>query len=104
MDGRGNTNHDQVSSDAVLRKIGRNVVLFQQIEGLLKFLVANHKVDGSTSTLEERRQHRVEKAHKQTKCFSFQTTRPPGSVCSPVKRKYRTREETSRHPRFSYPR
>ncbi|CAH0353477.1 hypothetical protein [Aquabacterium sp. CECT 9606] len=66
MDGRGNTNHDQVSSDAVLRKIGRNVVLFQQIEGLLKFLVANHKVDGSTSTLEERRQHRVEKAHKQT--------------------------------------
>ena len=34
---------NQSTCDEVLRKVGRNVLLFQQIESLLKFLVANHR-------------------------------------------------------------
>lgn len=52
--------NDQLSrmkalSDEVLRKIGRNVLLFQQIEGLLKLLVANHRADDTPINLMERR-------------------------------------------------
>jgi len=56
---------NQSTCDEVLRKVGRNVLLFQQIEALLKFLVANHRRDGSTSNFQERQQQRTEKAHKQ---------------------------------------
>lgn len=56
---------NQSTCDEVLRKVGRNVLLFQQIEALLKFLVANHRRDGNTSNFEERLQQRTEKAHKQ---------------------------------------
>lgn len=42
-------------SDGVLRKIGRNVLLFQQIEGLLKFLIINHRADGIGINFVERR-------------------------------------------------
>lgn len=34
---------NQSTCDEVLRQVGRNVLLFQQIEALLKFLVANHR-------------------------------------------------------------
>ena len=33
--------------DEVLRRVGRNLLLFQQVEGLLKVLLANHKGGGS---------------------------------------------------------
>jgi len=56
---------NQSSRDDVLRKVGRNVLLFQQIEALLKFLVANHRGDGSTSNFQERQQQRTEKTYKQ---------------------------------------
>ena len=32
--------------DEVLRKIGRNLLIFQQIEGLLKMILGNSKVQG----------------------------------------------------------
>jgi hypothetical protein len=51
-------------SDDVLRKIGRNVMLFQRAEGLLKTLVANHHMDGTTNDLVERQQRRAEKVQK----------------------------------------
>lgn len=37
--------------DEVLRRIGRNLLLFQQIEGVVKFLVANGSIGGPASTL-----------------------------------------------------
>jgi len=40
------------SVNEVLRKIGRNMMLFQQLEYLLKFIVANGKVSGYASELE----------------------------------------------------
>ena len=56
----------RVLADDVLRKIGRNVVLFQQIEGLLKFLVANQRVDGTRANFIERHRRRAEEVQKQT--------------------------------------
>lgn len=50
--------------DEVLRKVGRNVLLFQQIEGLLKFLVANHHADGTATDIVGRQQDRAEKVQK----------------------------------------
>jgi len=52
-------------SDDVLRKIGRNVLLFQHIEGLLKFLNANHHVDGTLSDLVKRQEKRAKKIQRQ---------------------------------------
>ena len=57
--------HKKSLSDEVLRKIGRNVLLFQQIQGLLKFLVANHRSDGTNTNFKERQQKRAEKIQKQ---------------------------------------
>lgn len=48
-------------NDEVLRKVGRNVLLFQQIEELLKFLVANHCLAGTPINLVERREKRMGK-------------------------------------------
>ena len=56
--------HTNAQSDEVLRKIGRNVLLFQQIEGLLKFLVANHRADDNTANFNARQQQRTEKIQK----------------------------------------
>jgi glutamine phosphoribosylpyrophosphate amidotransferase len=58
---------NQSTCDEVLRKVGRNVLLFQQIEALLKFLVANHRRDGNTSNFEEQLQQRTQKTYKQSK-------------------------------------
>lgn len=38
------------TQDEVLRRVGRNLLLFQQIEYLLKFLLANHKNCGTAET------------------------------------------------------
>lgn len=54
----------QALSDEVLRKIGRNLLLFQQIESLLKLLLANYRVQSTADGLtadHERRQDRVQK-------------------------------------------
>jgi hypothetical protein len=65
------SSQERALSDEVLRKIGRNVLLFQQIEGLLKYLVTNHRVDtnyceGTTSAdLVARQQKRAAKVQKQ---------------------------------------
>lgn len=52
--------------DDVLRKVGRNVVLFQQLEQLLKFLVANGNLSGFASELNTLKKQQAEKVSKQT--------------------------------------
>ena len=50
----------------VLRKIGRNVMLFQQMEHLLKFLVANGTSSGYASELKTNHEQRTATIHKKT--------------------------------------
>ncbi len=50
----------------VLRKVGRNVVLFQQLEQLLKFVVANGNLSGFASELSTLKRQQAEKVSKQT--------------------------------------
>ncbi len=52
--------------DDVLRKIGRNVVLFQQLEQLLKFVVANGNLSGFASEIKTLKQDQENKINKQT--------------------------------------
>jgi hypothetical protein len=42
------------SKDELHRKIGRNMLLFQQMEQMLKLLVANGRVGGNIHTLKAR--------------------------------------------------
>ena len=49
-----------------LRRIGRNLVLFQQLEHALKYLIANGNVSGFVSDLGAIQKKRAEKIHKQT--------------------------------------
>jgi hypothetical protein len=51
--------------EEVLRKIGRNVILFQQIEGKLKFLVANSRIEVIDGKISDIHQKKSEKVHKQ---------------------------------------
>jgi hypothetical protein len=50
----------------VYRKIGRNVVLFQRLEQMLKFIVATGKVSGSCSELAAKQEQKVKAVRKQT--------------------------------------
>jgi hypothetical protein len=50
----------------VLRKIGRNVVLFQQIERMLKFLLTNGKHSGYVSELKKNQERRAATFHKKS--------------------------------------
>jgi hypothetical protein len=52
--------------DDVLRKVGRNVVLFQQLEQLLKFVVANGNLAGFASELKTLKEAQENKINKQT--------------------------------------
>ena len=52
--------------DEALRKIGRNLLLFQQIEGMLKFLLANGQVQGYASELAAARERNAETVQTQT--------------------------------------
>lgn len=52
------------SQDEVLRRVGRNLLLFQQIEGFLKFLLASHKASGTPENFNERQQKQVETINK----------------------------------------
>lgn len=54
------------SADEVLRQIGRNLLLFQQIEGVIKFLVANGNISGPVSALLAQRERRAASIQKQT--------------------------------------
>ena len=44
------------AKDAVQRKIGRNLLLYQQIEGYLKFVLANARASGSLNELAQFRE------------------------------------------------
>lgn len=50
--------------DEVLRRVGRNLLLFQQIEGLLKFLLSSHKAGGTPADFKERRQKQADTISK----------------------------------------
>lgn len=66
MDKEDQTLNKRALSDEVLRRIGRNVLLFQQIENLLKFLVANHHFDGAPGDIVDRRQTRADEVSGMT--------------------------------------
>ena len=50
----------------VLRKIGRNMILFQQMERMLKYLITNGNVSGYISEIKANKEQRAETIHKQT--------------------------------------
>jgi hypothetical protein len=50
----------------VLRKIGRNMLLYQQVEHILKFLVASGRIEGNASDLKANHKRRVDTISKQT--------------------------------------
>lgn len=52
--------------EEVLRKIGRNLLLFQKLEGLLKFILTNGAIDGYGSELEARREEKGAAISKKT--------------------------------------
>lgn len=57
--------HLESTKTEVLRRVGRNLLLFQQIEGLLKFLLANHTGNGTLENIQERNRKRAESVNKQ---------------------------------------
>jgi hypothetical protein len=56
----------QDSVNEVLRKVGKNILLFQHLEHLLKFVVANGKIAGYVSELENIKTKQQESINKQT--------------------------------------
>ncbi len=66
MDEHAPATANKALSDEVLLRIGRNVLLFQQIEGLLKFLVVHCRADGTAKNFVARHQDRLEKSQTQT--------------------------------------
>lgn len=52
--------------DEVLKKIGRNVMLFQNLEHLLKYLVAHSSISGYASELMSQEEKRRAAISKQT--------------------------------------
>lgn len=48
------------TQDEILRRVGRNLLLFQKIEGLLKFLLSNHKAGGTPVDFKERQQKQID--------------------------------------------
>lgn len=52
--------------DEVLRAVGRNLLLFQQVEGLLKFLLVHAQGGGYAATLADERTKRSERVHRQS--------------------------------------
>lgn len=48
------------TQDEVLRRVGRNLLLFQQIEWLLKFLLSCHKAGGRPEDFKERQQKQID--------------------------------------------
>lgn len=56
----------KTSVDEVLRKIGRNMLLFQQLEGLLKYVISRQSLSGYADQLEQKQAKRVASTEKQT--------------------------------------
>jgi hypothetical protein len=54
------------AKNEVLRKIGQNMLLFQQVEYLLKYVVANGNFSGSISQLRAQKERQIELTKKQT--------------------------------------
>lgn len=54
------------SVNEVFRKIGRNMMLFQQLESLLKYLVTNGNFSGYASDIKESHARRAASINKQT--------------------------------------
>lgn len=52
--------------DEVLRRIGRNLLLFQHIEHLLKHLMSNSRIEGTVSSAQALHEERRVRFHKQT--------------------------------------
>ena len=50
----------------VLRKIGRNMLLFQQMEHMLKYLIANGQFSGNVGEIKANVEQRAERVCKQT--------------------------------------
>lgn len=48
----------------MLRRVGRNLLLFQQIEGLLKFLLSSHKAGGTPQDFNKRQQKKIDSINK----------------------------------------
>lgn len=53
-------------ADEVLRRIGRNLLLFQHIEHLLKALMSNSRLEGTLSSAQASHEERRLRIHKQT--------------------------------------
>ena len=56
----------ETTLNEVLRKIGRNVILFQELEHLLKYLVADGPISGYISELEQKMERRKSSTNTQT--------------------------------------
>ena len=56
----------EITLNEVLKKIGRNVMLFQELEHLLKYLVANSSISGYVSELMSQEKKRKDAISKQT--------------------------------------
>lgn len=54
------------AKDEVLRKIGRYMLLFQQVERMLKFIITNGTLSGHVSELLKKREQQAKSVHKQT--------------------------------------
>lgn len=56
----------EVVRKEVMRKMGRNLLLFQQIERMLKFLIANNSLAGYVHELQAKKKRQEERVEKQT--------------------------------------
>ena len=54
------------AKNEILRKIGRNMLLFQEMEKYLKFLIVNGKIEGYTDELKSKQEQRTETINKKT--------------------------------------
>lgn len=59
------TDH-QSALDGVLRKIGRNMLAFQRMEAMLKFLISRSRLDGTVESLRANHEKAVEAVSRQT--------------------------------------
>lgn len=54
----------KTTQDEVFRRVGRNLLLFQQIEQLLKFVLTYHKAGGEPVDFKEKQQKRIDTINK----------------------------------------
>lgn len=61
-----NTSELQSELDETLRKVGRNVLHFQRIEAVLKYLVSHSSIEGTAKDLEKTHKDKVESVSQET--------------------------------------